>query len=69
VLHSIKEIPSLPEQLAFGDTRRTILWTGIRGIALGALGLLLVVPPLVIAAQARRIDAVRIEALIDETAK
>lgn len=56
VYRSIAVIPAPPEQLALGDTRRTILRAGIRGFALGALGLLLVAPGLVITAEALAIE-------------
>ena len=64
VYRSIAVIPSPPEQLTLGDTRRTILWGGIRGFALGALGLLLVAPALVVAAQAVAIETGQSETAI-----
>jgi cation:H+ antiporter len=57
VYRSIAVIPTPPEQLSLGETRRSILWSGIRGFTLGALGLLLVAPGLVICAQALAIEA------------
>jgi cation:H+ antiporter len=45
------------EQLALGDSNRTLLRGGLQGFALGALGLLIAAPALVIAAQAVAIEA------------
>lgn len=57
VYRSIGVAPSVPEQLALGDTSGTVLRRGLQGFALGALGLLLAAPALVIAAQAVAIEA------------
>jgi cation:H+ antiporter len=52
VFRSIGVVRSAPEQLELGETRASVLRGGIRGFALGALGLLLTAPALVITAQA-----------------
>jgi cation:H+ antiporter len=57
VYRSIAVIPTPPEQLTLGESRRTILHAGIRGFALGALGLLLIAPGLVVSAEALAIEA------------
>jgi cation:H+ antiporter len=57
VYRSIAVIPMPPEQLALGATRRTILRAGVRGFALGALGLLVIAPGLVISAEALAIES------------
>jgi cation:H+ antiporter len=63
VYRSIGVLPSPPEQLELGDTRRGVLIAGVQGFALGALGILVAAPALVITA-----DAVAIETGQTQTA-
>jgi cation:H+ antiporter len=64
VYRAISVVPSPPTQLALGATRATVLAGGIRGFALGAAGILLVAPLLVIAAQAVAIESGQSETLV-----
>jgi cation:H+ antiporter len=64
VYRAIAVIPSPPTQLALGATRTTVLWSGIRGFALGAAGIFVVAPLLVIAAEAVAIEAGQTETLV-----
>jgi len=63
VYRSIEVAPSPPQQMEFGENRRTILAAGLRGFALAAIGLMLVAPALVVSA-----EAIAIEAHISQTA-
>ena len=49
--------PAPTEQLEFGESSKTLLRGGVRGMALAALGLLLTAPMLVVAAEAIAIEA------------
>lgn len=64
VYRSIGVIASAPEQLELGDTRRAVLRRGVRGFALGAAGLLVAAPMLVVAARAIAIEAGQTDAAI-----
>lgn len=50
-------VPSVPKQLELGETGRTVLRGGLVGFGLGALGLLVTAPALVVSAQALAIEA------------
>jgi cation:H+ antiporter len=67
VYRSIGVPRSAPEQLPLGATRRSILWSGIRGCSLGAAGVLLVAPLLVIAAEAVALEAGQSQTMIGTT--
>jgi cation:H+ antiporter len=56
-----------PEQLALGATRRTVLWSGIRGFALGAVGIALVAPLVVLAAEAVALEAGQSQTMVGTT--
>ena len=64
VYRSIGVVPSVPEQLELGETRRSVLRGGLRGFAFGTLGLLIVAPALVISAKAVAIETGQSDALI-----
>lgn len=57
-------IASVPEQLSLGDTRQTVLRRGVRGFALGALGLAIAAPALVMTAQAVALEAGQTETMV-----
>ena len=60
-------VPSPPTQLPLGANSATVLAGGIRGFALGAAGVLVVAPLLVIAAEAVAVEAGQTETLIGTT--
>jgi cation:H+ antiporter len=67
VYRGITPQPSAPTQLELGATSRTVLWRGIRGFTLGAVGVLLVAPLLVTAAQALALESGQSETLVGTT--
>jgi cation:H+ antiporter len=67
VYRAIAVVPSPPTQLPLGATRAKVLAGGLRGFALGAAGVLVVAPLLVIAAQAVAIESGQSETLVGTT--
>jgi cation:H+ antiporter len=67
VYRSIAVGSATPEQLELGATRATVLWGGIRGFALGAAGVLVVAPLLVIAAEAIAYETGQTQTMVGTT--
>ena len=68
VYRGIAVVPSAPTtQLQLGATRKSVLLGGIRGFAFGALGVLIVAPLLVTAAQAVAIESGQSQTLVGTT--
>jgi cation:H+ antiporter len=67
VYRGIAVVPSPPTQLPLGATRKSVLLGGVFGFALGAVGVSIVAPLLVTAAQAVAIESGQSDTLVGTT--